>query len=110
MAENFVLCHYRPKPDAVDALLDLIREHRQAYREAGLATGAPEYVYVGHEQGRPDPLVVTIFEWVDEEASRRASQHPKIGPIWERMEALCETRDGRPALEFPHFAAPEVLH
>ena len=98
-----------PRADAVDELLELIREHRRVYRDAGLATDGPEYVYVGHEQRSGDPLVVAIFEWVDAEASARASQHPKIGPIWERMEALCESRNGQPGLDFPHFAAPEVL-
>ena len=95
--------------NAVDELLELIREHRRVYRDAGLATDMPEYVYVGHEQRGPGPLVVAIFEWIDAEASARASQHPKILPIWERMEALCESRDGQPGLDFPHFAAPEVL-
>ena len=109
MPENVVICHYRPRADAVDELLELIREHRRVYRDAGLATDMPEYVYVGHEQRGPGPLVVAIFEWIDAEASARASQHPKILLIWERMEALCESRDGQPGLDFPHFAAPEVL-
>jgi hypothetical protein len=109
MSENIVICHYRPKPDSVSALLDLIREHRHAYLEAGLAADRPEYVYVGHEQDGGGPLVIAIFEWIDAEASSRAAQHPKIGPMWERMETLCEARGGRPALDFPHFAEPEVL-
>jgi hypothetical protein len=109
MPENIVICHYRPRSDAVDALLDLIREHRTVYREAGLATDRPEHVYVGHEQDASGPLVVAIFEWISPEAAARAHEHPKIGPLWERMEALCEARGGRPSLEFPHFAEPEVL-
>ena len=110
MRENIVICHYRPRADAVDALLELIREHRQTYREAGLATERHEYVYVGHEHDGSAPLVIAIFEWIDEEAVSRAHQHPKIGPMWERMDSLCETRAGRPGLEFPHFAEPEVLN
>ena len=109
MTENIVICHYRPRADAVGSLLQLIREHRKVYREADLATDRPEYVYVGHEQDGSGPLVITIFEWIDAEASARAHQHPKIGPLWERMEALCERRGDRPALDFPHFAEPEVL-
>jgi hypothetical protein len=109
MSENFVICHYRPRAGQVDALLDLVREHRVAYRSAGLATDRPETVYVGQEQDGSGPLVVTIFEWIDAEASRRAHQHPAIGPLWERMEALCEARGGRPSLDFPHFGEPEVL-
>jgi hypothetical protein len=109
MSDNIVICHYRPKPDAVDSLLQLIREHRRAYRDAGLATDRPEHVYVGHEQDGSGALVIAIFEWIDAEAASRAAQHPTIGPMWERMEACCEPRNGRPALEFPHFAEPEVL-
>ena len=77
MPENVVICHYRPRADAVDALLALIREHRRVYREAGLATDAPEYVYVGHEQGSRDPLVIAIFEWIDAEASSPAQSTPE---------------------------------
>jgi hypothetical protein len=109
MPHNVVICHYRPKDGAQEELLALIREHRNVYREAGLATDRPEQVYVGNEQDGSGPLVIAIFEWISEEAARRAHEHPKIGPIWERMEALCEARDGRPALDFPHFAEPEVL-
>jgi hypothetical protein len=109
MPENIVICHYRPKEGAVDELLELIREHRSVYREAGLATDRPEQVYVGSEQDGSGALVVAIFEWIDEEAVNRAHQHPAIGVLWERMESLCESRGGRPALDFPHFAEPEVL-
>ncbi len=109
MPENIVICHYRPRADAVDELLDLIRDHRREYRDAGFATERPEHVYVGHEQRGGEPLVIAIFEWIDAEASSRAHTHPKIAAMWERMDALCESRDGRPGLEFPHFDEPEVL-
>jgi hypothetical protein len=109
MSGNIVVCHYRPKSGAVDELLELIREHRTVYREAELATDRPEYVYVGTEQDGSGPLVIAIFEWINEEAVSRAHQHPKIAVLWERMEALCEARSGRPAAEFPHFREPEVL-
>jgi hypothetical protein len=109
MPENIVICHYRPREGEVDALLALIRGHRAVYRGAGLGTDRPEQVYVGREQDGSGPLVIAIFEWINEEAVSRAHQHPKIGPIWERMEMLCESRGGRPALDFPHFAEPEVL-
>ena len=29
-------------------------------------------------------------------------QHPKVLAIWEPMEPLCEEREGRPSMEFPH--------
>lgn len=109
MPENIVICHYRPRADTVGALLELIREHRDVYRDAGLGTERPEQVYVGHEQQSGEPLVIAIFEWVDAEASSRANRHPKIAAIWERMDALCEPRGGNPGLDFPHFAEPEVL-
>ena len=31
-----------------------------------------------------------------------AHQHPEIADLWERMAPLCEDRDGRPGMEFPH--------
>ena len=79
MPENVVICHYRPRADAVDELLELIREHRRVYRDAGLATDGPEYVYVGHEQRSRDPLVVAIFEWVDAEASAARANTRRSG-------------------------------
>jgi hypothetical protein len=107
--ENTVICQYRPRADAVDALLDLIREHRRTYADLELATDRPEEVYIGEDQDGSGPLIVAIFQWVDAEAPRRAHQHPRIGALWEQMETLVEDRAMGPGMVFPHFSVKETL-
>ena len=107
--DNTVICQYRPKADATDELLDLIREHRSTYTELGLATGRPEEVYIGEDQDGSGALIVAIFQWVDAEAPARAHQHPRIGALWERMATMVEDREMGPGMSFPHFTVKETL-
>src|SRR5262245_24282057 len=107
--DNTVICHYRPRADAVDDLLDLIREHHKVIEDLELATDQPEVLYIGEDQDGSGPLILSIFQWVDAEAPRRAHSHPQIAGVWERMEAVCETRDKGPSLDFPHFHTVETL-
>jgi hypothetical protein len=107
--DNTVICQYRPRADAVDDLLDLIREHRTVYTDLGLATERPEEVYIGQDQDGSGPLITAIFQWIDAEAPARAHQHPKIGALWERMATFVEDRAMGPGMAFPHFATKETL-
>jgi hypothetical protein len=107
--ENTVICQYRPRADAVEELLELIREHRSTYTELGFAADRPEEVYVGEDQDGSGPLVVAIFQWIDAEAPGRAHHHPRIGALWERMETLVEARAMGPGMAFPHFSVKETL-
>ena len=107
--DNTVICMYRPRADARDDLLELIRRHRAACTELGLVTDRPEEVYVGGDQDGSGPLIVSMFQWVDAEAVRRAHQHPQIGAIWEQMETLVEDRPMGPGMAFPHFSVKETL-
>jgi hypothetical protein len=43
-----------------------------------------------------------IFEWKSAAAFEKAHAHSEVLAIWEPMDALCEPRDGRPNMEFPH--------
>ena len=110
MAEipHTVICHYRPAEEAVDELLALITEHRALLRELELVTDRPEELYIGGDQDGSGPLIVKIFQWIDAEAASRAHQHPRVGAIWEKMAALCETRAAGPAMDFPHFHTHSV--
>ena len=107
--DHTVICQYRPRREGVDELLGLIREHRATYVELGLAADRAEEVFVGEDQDGAGPLIVAIFQWVDEEAPGRAHQHPRIGAMWERMATLVEDRPMGPGMAFPHFHTKETL-
>jgi hypothetical protein len=104
-----VICQYRPRRDAVDDFMALIREHRQVLRELELVVDTPEVVYIGEDQDETGPLIVSIFQWREAEGSRRAAQHPRVGAIWERMETFVEDRPMGPGMAFPHFDTQEIL-
>ncbi len=104
-----VICQYRPRRDAVEELLTLIREHREVLRELDLVVDTPEVVYIGEDQDETGPLIVSIFQWREAEGSRRAAQHPQVGVIWERMETCVEDRAMGPGMAFPHFDTMETL-
>lgn len=91
---------YSVKPEAVDDFLEVIDRHWTILREAELVTDRDVQVYVGPERGTGEPVVVEIFEWVDEDASHRAHTHPAVSPVWESMGPLCEARGPRGPFEF----------
>jgi len=93
--------HYRVKPGYEDELLDVVERHNAVLRELDLVTDREVEVYIGAEKGIEGPLVIEVFEWVDEDASARAHTHPAISTLWESMGPLCESRGGRPMFEFP---------
>lgn len=96
-----VLCHFRVRPGREDELLALFRKHDSILRELDLVTDEPAVVYRGADrQGRP--FLYKIFVWRSEDAVEAAHQHPAVADLWERMEPLCEDRDGWPSMEFPH--------
>jgi hypothetical protein len=36
---------------------------------------------------------------------QRAHEHPEVLAIWEPMDTLCEQRNGKPNMEFPHVVS-----
>ncbi|MGI9601987.1 MAG: hypothetical protein ACR2QE_08880 [Acidimicrobiales bacterium] len=98
-----VICTFRVKEDRLDDFLALRPEHHAALRRHELITDTPTSTYLGEEQAGPGPVVVDIFEWVDEEASSRAHGLVDVGGLWEQMMPMCEDRHGMPSMNFPHF-------
>src|SRR5262245_56206818 len=107
--DHTVICQYRPRAGLVEEFMALVREHRTVLTDLGLVTTAPEVVYIGEDQDGSGPLIVSIFQWLEGEGSRRAAQHPQVGVIWERMETLVENRPMGPGMAFPHFSTRETL-
>jgi hypothetical protein len=96
-----VICHYHVRPGKEEDFVRLLRRHWPTLSELGVVTEEPARAYRGaDDEGRPD--YYEIFAWRSEAAFERAHSHPDVLAIWEPMDALCEPRDGRPNMEFPH--------
>lgn len=95
------ICLYRVRSGREDEFRALLERHWPTLRKLELATAEPPRYYRGAEQDG-GPLFVEIFDWVSGEAARAAHEHPEVMALWEPMDALTETRDGRPNMEFPH--------
>jgi len=99
-----VVCLYRVAPGREADFEALLERHWPALHGLDLVTDDPPRHYRGTEQdGRP--LFVEMFEWKDEDAAIAAHEHPEVMAIWEPMDQLCEARDGKPNMEFPHVDA-----
>lgn len=92
--------HYRVKPGREDQFLEIIERHAATLRDLELVTDRETEVYLGSEKEVEGPLIVEVFDWVDEDASARAHTHPQVSGIWESMGPLCEARGDRPPFEF----------
>ena len=97
-----VICTYRVKAADQDAFVAILRDHWSVLREAGLATDKPVQHFLGDDGGK-GPVFVEIFEWTSDEAPKIAHNTPEVMRVWEGMGQFVEARDGKPAMEFPHF-------
>jgi hypothetical protein len=96
-----VICQYRVRTGTEEAFLRLLQRHWPKLSELGVVTDEPAAAYRGvDEKGRP--VYYEIFSWRSDAAFERAHSHPEVLAIWEPMDALCESREGRPSMEFPH--------
>jgi len=96
-----VICHYRVRPGKEPDFRTLLQRHWPTLRQLDVVTDEPAVAYQGvDEKGRP--FFVEIFHWKNAAALERAHQHPDVLAVWEPMDQLCEPRDGRPNMEFPH--------
>jgi hypothetical protein len=103
-----VVCSYRVAKGNEPEFEKLLARHWPLLNELSLATDARPRHFRGREQDGK-PIFFEIFEWVDDDAHKLASQHPDLMAIWERMDKLTEARDGRPNMEFPHVTELRIL-
>ena len=96
-----VICTYRVAPDHIGSFQDLLKKHWPTLYDQGLVTASAPQLFRGAE-GADAPFFVEIFEWRDESAPEIAHHTPAVLAVWERMGQLCQSRLGRPAMEFPH--------
>ncbi len=102
-----VICLYRVKKGNEARFVRLLEKHWPALRSLGLVTRKRARHFRGAEKPG-EPLFVEIFEWVSGKASEGAHEHPEVMAIWEPMDRLCETREGKPNMEFPHVQPLEI--
>ena len=102
-----VICLYRVKRGNERKFTGLLERHWPTLRALGLVTRKRARHFRGAEKAG-EPLFVEIFEWTSGGASERAHEHPEVAAIWEPMDALCESRDGKPNMEFPHVQPLEL--
>lgn len=99
-----VICHYRVARGNEHAFEKLLDKHWPTLHQLGLVTNDVPQQFKGEEQDNGDPIYFEIFEWL-EDAVDRAHEHPEVMAIWEPMDQLCESRAGKPNMEFPHVVA-----
>jgi hypothetical protein len=98
MANETVICTYRVRPEAEAEFRDLLRRHWTTLRDLGFVTDEESRVL----RKVDEPTYVEIFTWVDG-GFGLAHEHPDVLAIWEPMDPLLESRDGRDKWEFPHY-------
>ena len=94
-APAIVLCHFRVRAGSEEELLQLLKDHDVTLRRLDLITDEPAVCYRGVDD-LERPFFVKTFTWKSSEAVAAAHQHPEVAALWERMDPLCEARDGRP--------------
>jgi hypothetical protein len=103
-----VVCLYRVSRGNEGRFTDLLKRHWPTLHSLGLVTDDRPLHYRGAER-EGAPLFVEIFRWKSEDASQLAHEHPEVMAIWEPMDKLTESREGRPNMEFPHVEPIQVL-
>jgi hypothetical protein len=103
MSAQIVFALYKPNESKDAELRALIARHIPALRKLGLIT--PRASVLARAS---DGTYIEIFEWVSNEASRKAHEHPEIAEIWEQMGVVGTFRKlnqlAEAAHEFSHFA------
>jgi hypothetical protein len=95
-----VLATFRVKPDQLSAFLKLMPEYWAALRAQDLVLADPHLMLQGEEHGRP--TVVEVFRWKDHDAPEHVPA--QIQKYWEKINAMVESRDGHPGVEFPEMS------
>lgn len=97
-----VIAMYRPKTGKLAELETLVQKHFPTLKEYGLTTHRDPYI------GRAsDGTILEVFEWISDEAAKKAHDHPAVAKIWEAMAVVCDFGKLEQLNEankvFPHF-------
>jgi len=103
-----VLCLYRVQRSKEEEFRKLLKTHWKTLQRRGLVTNDPTRVWRGEEHDTGGPIWVEMFTWKDGDTPNRAHEIPEVMAIWEPMGGCCESRGGKPAMEFPHVAPVDL--
>jgi hypothetical protein len=96
-----VICTYRVKRGKEPEFRKLLREHWPLLNRLGLVEDSPRLI-LRSRSAEAGPEMVEVFAWKPG-GFEKAHKLPAVLAVWEPMEQMCESRGGRPAMEFPHF-------
>ncbi|MCB1187380.1 hypothetical protein KDL29_09470 [bacterium] len=96
-----VVCTFRVKEGADAQFEELLQRHWPTLSQLGLVTDRPTQLFKGDEKGS-GLVYIEVFEWLSEDASRRAHELPEVMAIWEPMGGLVEMRGTKPPMDFIH--------
>jgi hypothetical protein len=91
-----VIVTYQVKADAEAALSRVIAEHWRVARHMHLVRPSPHIVVQGGERGKR--YIVEVFTWRDGSIPDNAPD--EITRLWQEMNALVESRDDHPGIDF----------
>ena len=94
-----VMATFQVKAGMVDRLSLLLDKHFATISRLGFG-GGPKPVRVVLDQPT-GPMVYDIFDWNDG-AIGKASENLEVQALWREIDACCESRGGKPGLDFPH--------
>ena len=81
---------YRPKDGRENDLLELVKKHWPAARNAGLATDDPARVWKATDKRTGKVSILERFFWADADSSSRAHHTPAVQAVWGAMDAVLE--------------------
>jgi hypothetical protein len=98
MAET-VMATFQVKAGMVDRLSLLLDKHFAAITRLGLGSGPKPVRLVKDEP--TGPVLYEIFDW-NEGGNSQARESLEVKALWGEIDACCESRGGKPGLDFPH--------
>ena len=91
-----VIVTYHVKPGDEAALQKVLSRAWKLYQKEGMVSPSPHVTFQDDDVDRTTKFV-EIFTWTNHSKPEHAS--PVVNAIWDEMKALCEPRDGHPALD-----------
>jgi hypothetical protein len=90
---------YHVQSGKLDEFLAVLRQHYPAGRKLGIVLAEPHIILAGKEDGG-HAVVIEILTWRDADAPDSVTKkYPSVRAIWDRLNALVEKRDGKPAID-----------